>query len=758
MGQLAGMHLSRRVNQISLCAGLAAAGFLTLAPSAAPAATGTIRDVQHVVILMEENRAFDHYCGCLGGVRGYNDRNALLLSSGQSDFDQPYGATNVLPFPLTNQCINDVDHGEGTGIEDWDDGKWDQWVLAKGPETMSYYAPDYLPLHYALANAYTICDNYYCSLIGPTYPNRLYLFTGMIDPNGTGGGPAYENIVPPGGFTWTTYPELLQTAGVTWQVYRPLGDSFGDVLPWFAQYTNALRGSPLYDRGVAEVPDVVAAFQADVSNGTLPQVSWLIPTLDQSGHPPYSPADGEIFIKSVLDALASNPAILNSTVFILTYDENGGFFDHVPSPVPPPGTPDEFLFTQPLGLGVRVPAFIISPWSRGGRVCSQVFDHTSILRFLETWTGVMEPNISAWRRQVCGDLTSAFDFAHPNTNNYPVLPDATWYAATPYAPVPPAVQAMPVQQTNTLLSVPVPYQPEITAQTDCAAGLVYLTMTNAGSASVHFAVYASPVQNNGPQQCDVNPGNSLTASFAAATGSGSGYDLTCYSPNGFQRRFAGSLSRDCNQIEVVSMIDTNAGNVTLALQNATASEVEFVLTDGYGLGGPWTNTVAPGLLASNVFAAAADNNGWYDLTVTASSDASFVRHYTGHIETGAIMATEPVLPPVVAPPPPVTPTPPIAPPPTNPPVVLSNAPNVTNLLATIPAIPGANSLPFYATSFSTNLVLIYPAWASNYTVLASLSLSPPSWSPLNVTLTNLGNYAVAVMPCPANAMFFRLRQ
>ena len=262
--------------------------------------------------------------------------------------------------------------------------------------------------------------------------------------------------------------------------------------------------------------------------------------------------------------------------------------------MPPPGTPDEFLFTQPLGLGVRVPAFIISPWSRGGRVCSQVFDHTSILRFLETWTGVMEPNISAWRRQVCGDLTSAFDFAHPNTNNYPVLPDATWYAATPYAPVPPAVQAMPVQQTNTLLSVPVPYQPEITAQTDCAAGLVYLTMTNAGSASVHFAVYASPVQNNGPQQCDVNPGNSLTASFAAATGSGSGYDLTCYSPNGFQRRFAGSLSRDCNQIEVVSMIDTNAGNVTLALQNATASEVEFVLTDGYGLGGPWDEHRCPG--------------------------------------------------------------------------------------------------------------------------------------------------------------------
>ena len=313
MGQLAGMHLSRRVNQISLCAGLAAAGFLTLAPLAAPAATGTIRDVQHVVILMEENRAFDHYCGCLGGVRGYNDRNALLLSSGQSDFDQPYGATNVLPFPLTNQCINDVDHGEGTGIEDWDDGKWDQWVLAKGPETMSYYAPDYLPLHYALANAYTICDNYYCSLIGPTYPNRLYLFTGMIDPNGTGGGPAYENIVPPGGFTWTTYPGAVADRGCHLASLSSARRLIRRCLALVCPIHECLAGSPLYDRGVAEVPDVVAAFQADVSNGTLPQVSWLIPTLDQSGHPPYSPADGEIFIKSVLDALASNPAILNST-------------------------------------------------------------------------------------------------------------------------------------------------------------------------------------------------------------------------------------------------------------------------------------------------------------------------------------------------------------------------------------------------------------------------------------------------------------
>jgi phospholipase C len=729
---------------------MATAGFLALASQNIRAATGTIQDVQHVVILMQENRSFDHYCGCMGGVRGFNDRNAILFNNGQSDLYQPLGdgSTNyVLPFPVTDPCITDVGHDHATGLAGWDNGKWDQWVPAKRAETMCYYTPNSLALHQALANSYTVCDNYFCSLIGPTYPNRLFLFTGTIDPNGAGGDPAIENSVPAGGFTWTTYPERLQAAGVSWRVYRPEGDWFGDVLPWFAQFMNATPGNPLYDQGVAEVPDVVAALQKDISNGTLPKVSWIIPTFPESEHPVFPPAYGENFIKSILDALASNPDVLNSTVFILTYDENDGFFDHIPSPIAPPGTTNEYVGGQPLGLGVRVPTFIVSPWSRGGHVCSQVFDHTSIIRFLETWTGVQETNISAWRRQVCGDLTSAFDFAHPNTNDYPVLPDVAQLWVDPYTPAPPDVQALPVQLTNTLLSMPLPYQPEIAAQTDCAAGLVHLALTNAGSASVHFAIYSNPAQGDGPQQCDVIPGTLLTESFPATTS----YDLTCCGPNGFQRRFAGDLARDCNQIEAVSSIDTNAGSITVALQNATASAVQFVLTDGYGQGGPWTNTVPSGLAASNVIAAMANNNGWYDLTVTASSDAAFVRHYTGHIETGALMATEPVLPPRLVPLPPPPPFIPLAP------LVLTNAPSVTNLLAAIPAAPDTNSLPFYATHFGTNLVLIYPAWASNCTVLASSSLTPDSWSPLNVTPTNMGNYAVAVMPASSNIMFFRLR-
>ena len=731
-----------------------AAGLWFAAGPTGRAATGTIQDVQHVVILMMENRSTDHYLGCMGGIRGYNDRHALQFNNGNSDFYQPSGANYVLPFPLTNQCMNDVDHGQPSGLADWDDGKWDQWVPAKGPPTMAYYTPDYLPLHSALVSAYTTCDDYFCSLIGPTYPNRLYLFTGMIDPSGTGGGPATANNIPPGGFTWTTYPECLQAAGVSWKVYRPQGDWFGDVLPWFAQFMNATPGNPLYDRGVAEVPDVATALRADVSNGTLPQVSWIIPTLLQSGHPPYSPVDGEVFIQSIYNALTSNPAVFDSTVLLVTYDENGGFFDHVPSPIAPPGTPGEYVHGQPLGLGVRVPMLVMSPWSRGGKVCSQVFDHTSVIRFLETWTGVAETNISAWRRQVCGDLTSAFDFAHPDFS-IPRLPSATGYETDPYTPIPPNVQFLPVQQTNTLVSMPLPYQAEVSAQTSCFKQALSLTLTNSGAASMHFAIYANPAQSSGPQQCDVNPGQALILPFAVSTANHGAYDLTVSGPNGFQRRFAGNLNSDCGQVEAVANIDTNAGTVTVYMENLSGSAAEFLLTDGYGLGGPWTNYVPAGVTISNVINAVAQNNGWYDLTVLASGDASFVRHFTGHIETGAPSLTEPVLSPMVVPVTPVFPVLPTAP---SGPVTVISSPGVAGILAGLPMSPSTSALPCYCTSFGTNMVLIYPAWASNYAVMGSSTLQPGSWTPVNLTTTNSGNYVVATVPLGNIAMFFRLKQ
>ena len=302
---------------------------------------GSIQDVQHVVILMEENRSFDHYFGTLQGVRGYNDPNILLFQNGSSDLFQPNGGVNfTLPFLLNTAC---------------------------NYNRMGYYTRTNLSFYYALADAYTICDANYSSFPGSTFPNRIYLFTGMIDPRGTAGGPSLNNNVPANGYSWTTYPERLQAAGVSWKVYRPAGDWFGDALQWFTQYKNATPGNPLYDRGMAPVNDVVAAFKADVTNGTLPQVSWIVPmSLDYSEHVPYSAETGEWFVNQIRAALAANPGVFNSTVLILNYDEDGGYFDHLPPPIAPPGTADEFATngTQ-LGLGVRVPMIIVSPWTRG---------------------------------------------------------------------------------------------------------------------------------------------------------------------------------------------------------------------------------------------------------------------------------------------------------------------------------------------------------------------------------------------------------
>src|SRR6185437_15346134 len=165
---------------------------------------------------------------------------------------------------------------------------------------------------------------------------------------------------------------------------------------------------------------------------TLPAVSWLIPADGFDEHPPAPPALGEWYTSQVLRILMSNKKVWAKTVVFLSYDENDGFFDHVPPPVPPAGTAGEYVTASPLpataqgvagpvGLGYRVPMLVISPFSRGGHVASEVADHTSQLRFLEERFGVKAPNISAWRRKHTGDLTSTL---HMNTSDktVPKLP------------------------------------------------------------------------------------------------------------------------------------------------------------------------------------------------------------------------------------------------------------------------------------------------------------------------------------------------
>jgi phospholipase C len=381
---------------------------------------GTLADIEHIVILMQENRSFDHYFGTMPGVRGFADPAAIRLPDGRPVFYQPRpaheGPGYLTPFhydtrTTSAQATPGTDHSWPTQHQAWNHGAMDQWVAAKGPYTMGYFTQADIPFHRALAQAFTVCDNYHCSVLGPTNPNRLYMWTGMIDPNGAGGGPvidnspAYNNVI----LSWATYPERLERAGISWQVYQE-EDNFDDnALAWFRQFARAPASSPLRQRGLQT--RAAGWFENDARAGNLPQVSWLVAPTAQCEHPDYYPAAGAEYIASKLDAIASNPGLWRSTLFILCYDENDGLFDHVPPPTAPPGTPGEFVGAEPIGLGFRVPALVISPWSAGGHVCSDVLDHTSLIRVIEKRFGVAEPNISAFRRRTCGDFTGALRFS-----------------------------------------------------------------------------------------------------------------------------------------------------------------------------------------------------------------------------------------------------------------------------------------------------------------------------------------------------------
>ncbi len=267
-----------------------------------------------------------------------------------------------------------MDHGQAGGRDPDDHG-----VLKR----------EDVPYHYALADAFTICDQYYCSLLGCTDPNRLYHWTGNVFPKQTKKGSALDNSGDD--FTWTTYPERLEAAGVTWRIYQqsltndPENGNFEDnTLAYFENFKKAEPGSPLHEN--AMLPRSLDQFAQDVLADNLPQVSWMVAPQHYSEHPSAPPGYGAYYTSKILDALTTNPDVWSKTVFIINFDENDGFFDHIP-PFSPPRTEaegkatmdasDEFHHLEPYGLGPRVPLLIVSPWTCGGYVCSQTFDHTS---------------------------------------------------------------------------------------------------------------------------------------------------------------------------------------------------------------------------------------------------------------------------------------------------------------------------------------------------------------------------------------------
>jgi phospholipase C len=425
-----------------------------------------LSDIDHVIILMKENRSFDHYFGTLSGVRGFDDPTATR-SDGSSVFRQADAKNRdgyELPFHLdtlkTNaQRLYDLSHAWGPQHAAWNGGRMDKWIPAHraadgnaGPLTMGYLTRADLPFYYTLADAFTLCDGYHCSVFGPTDPNRFFLMTGTNDPLGIHGGPAIKNGAK--NYTWETYPERLQRAGITWRIYHDLDDYGCNSCQYFVQYQGLPETSELFENAMKDRPFYQLLY--DISTGNLPQVSWIVPPSTVSEHPDYLPAAGEDHTNQVLQALWSNPSLWARTAFIINYDENDGLFDHVVPPTPEPGTKDEFVNGLPIGLGYRVPCFVISPFSRGGYVCGKTFDHTSVLRLIETRFGVEISNLSQWRRETCCDLTAAFGFGEPARFDVPGMPEteqalklAEQRAMSLPQPTVPADQAMPHQEPGT---------------------------------------------------------------------------------------------------------------------------------------------------------------------------------------------------------------------------------------------------------------------------------------------------------------------
>jgi phospholipase C len=534
-------------------------GSIERASAIDPPEGSSFLDAEHVVILMQENRSFDHAFGTLRGVRGFNDPRAVTLPDQRPVWLQTNAAGETYaPFRLDFQgsratWLGSLPHSWRDQTDARNHGNHDGWLEAKVsgrsdcagmPLTMGYYDRQDIPFYYALADAFTICDQHFCSTLTGTTPNRLHLWTGTIrEKQEAASAPNVRNSDVEFGSTvsWKTFPERLEEAGISWRVYQNElsvasgleGEAdawlanFGDnPLEWFDQYHVGFRkthreylermavalppeieklraaGGPqkelaekeellkyvtseraqwtaeaqarlsgrernLHEKAFTtnednadyrqlstlryrqdaalrqmEVPkaDPLHRFRSDVNNGKLPAVSWLVPSERFSDHPG-SPWYGAWYVAETLNILTKNPEVWKKTIFILTYDENDGYFDHVPPFVAPePGNPEsgkasagidaslEYLPLEqdlqrnpatdarggPVGLGFRVPLVVASPWSRDGYVCSQVLDHTSVLQLLErvlshrSGKDIRESNISAWRRTVCGDLTAAF--------------------------------------------------------------------------------------------------------------------------------------------------------------------------------------------------------------------------------------------------------------------------------------------------------------------------------------------------------------
>lgn len=678
--------------------------------------TRSIKDVQHIVILMQENRSFDHYFGAMKGVRGFGDRFPIPLESGKRAFHQSDGKRIIPPYRADGRksnaaLVTGTPHNFPDTQAAWNQGKYGFWPMFKTPYSMAYYTREELPFQYALAESFTICDAYHCSVATGTDPNRIVFFSGSnFDPEKRAAGinctdtdsePVNDRcwikgaLPEPGytyklnGFKWPTIPDVLQEAGISWRIYQDPNNNWTGAMHGclaFDSFRNAKPGSPVYENGMRHwsLDDLAN----DVKNNTLPQVSWVLPSQDDSEHPgaPSSPYRASDFTHKVLTAITSNPEVWAKTVFFLTFDENDGLFDHAPAPAvpsynidntlagkstidlagmyfhndkgmekfPSPSNPKEHRIYQdprdtisgnirPWGLGPRVPMYIISPWSKGGWVHSEVADHTSVAQFIEKRFGVVVPAISPWHRAISSDLTAAFDFETPNDPVFPDMPDTSQYAVKealskklPKAVAPEEPSPL-YQEKGMRFSRALPYQLHCSMQYLKDQRRVQLLFNNGGSKGAVYHVYNMHRLEAIPRRYTVEAGKSLSDEWDA-TAEGM-YDLEVYGPNGYFQKFSGNINAD--EPLVTLEYHHKKARLTITIHNGTMSPVEAdIASNAYGYAPTGRLIVQAGKTGKYKYQLEASAH-WYDFTVTAGS--GFSHRFAGRLETGKHSTSDPAM-------------------------------------------------------------------------------------------------------------------
>lgn len=812
--------------------GSASAGWASLAESVQRAASippepgSTFLDAEHIVILMQENRSFDHCFGMLRGVRGFSDPRAMRLADDRPVWIQrdPRGGT-FGPFHTDmtgtrTTWMGSLPHSWTDQVDAAAGGLHDQWLEAKRPGnrryadlplTMGYYDRADLPFYYALADAFTVCDHNFCSSLTGTTPNRLYLWSGTCrDPRESGAKARVLNSDTDERreASWTTLPERLEDAGVSWKIYQNelniatglegehdawLANFSDNPIEWFSQFNvrfSAARRAYVAER-IREIPgeiealerathdtqeqrqkaekrradlvrqlpelreeaarytqeaweklparqrslherafstnagdaayrelaehryesasgerrmtvpkgDTLHEFRRDVASGRLPAVSWLVPPERFSDHPS-SPWYGAWYLAEVIRILTENPEVWRRTIFVLTYDENDGYFDHVPPFLAPDprdpstgrvsagidATPEFVTLAEEshkkpedrrqssIGLGFRVPMIVASPWSRGGAVCSQVFDHTSVVRLIERVISARlgrsfrETNITSWRRAVCGDMSSVFRAADDSVGELPfasreavlerihrardgAMPEATPVSEEVLAEARAGrATGAPTQERGTRPACPLPY--ELTADAATSGSGVSISMSAAmsrfgpASAGSGFVVHAYGVRGAGrdgmaARHYAVAAGESVADEWPLSMFEGGVVDLVVRGPNGFVREYRGKPADATVEVGFREEVTGAGAELLVQVRHRGSAKVSVKVSDvSYG-GGSQSAAVEPGDTA--VMRLRTDRaGGWYDVRVEIGR-GEWTARACGKIETGRWTITDPLM-------------------------------------------------------------------------------------------------------------------